>query len=112
MGEKRRRTNKRRWDEMPPEVLVEIFLRLPMDHMFYFTYGVCKSWCSAVLDVLFPSPGLLDLNKVDAYPQHLKKEYMRLLKILLDTRPKAQWHTFISPRTVRLKEHAILYIAQ
>ncbi|PIA29855.1 hypothetical protein AQUCO_05800139v1 [Aquilegia coerulea] len=80
--------------------------------MFYSISRVCKSWCSAVLDVLFPSTGLLDLTKVDTYPECLRKEYMRFLKILLDTRPKAQWHTFVPPHTVWLKEHAILYIAQ
>ncbi|KAF5201433.1 hypothetical protein FRX31_008980, partial [Thalictrum thalictroides] len=98
---------------MPSELLVEIFLRLPMFYLFRLIYCVCKSWCSAVLDVIFPSPGLLDLSRMGTYPTYQHKDYLRFLKILLDTRPNAQWHTLVlPPPLVWLKEHAILYIAQ
>ncbi|KAF9604859.1 hypothetical protein IFM89_010534 [Coptis chinensis] len=103
---------RRRWDEMPTDILFKIFLRVPLYFLLHNIAYVCRSWRSSVLDVLFPSTGVLSLQTLDTLPVYLCDIYLHLLKVLLNTRPQFQWHTFISPCEFLLPYTAVTYIAQ
>ncbi|PIA52006.1 hypothetical protein AQUCO_01000114v1 [Aquilegia coerulea] len=102
----------RRWDEMPPELLLQIFCRVPIRFLFIFIVHVCKSWRSSVFDFIFPSNGILDLKRMDTLSNGRSQRYLDFVQILLDERPKTLWHTITLPRYFILKEHAVIYIAQ
>ncbi|KAL5697467.1 hypothetical protein ACHQM5_028601 [Ranunculus cassubicifolius] len=103
------RSEARRWDEMPSDILVQIFLRVPYFFLLNIS-SVSRSWRSSVLATVFPLTEVLDLTILDSLPMYLHNIYLFLLKVLLDTRPQTLWKRLIFPDKVRLKDHAICYI--
>ncbi|KAF8377016.1 hypothetical protein HHK36_030388 [Tetracentron sinense] len=102
----------RRWDYMNPDILVNIFERLPLRELLYRVGYICRSWLSATLETLFPLGEMLDLRRLDSIKEPcFRIKILIFLKIMLSRHPTTGWIKIYFPR-YKLKEEAFVYIAQ